>query len=211
MYNKSNLRNLLFTELVIALNNEKDKEIFKEEIVRRLTFCGFEESMINNLIEYEEAILEATNKKYDVLLVNKKWWLRENKSILEKPIEYYALYYNGEITQYAFTNSELVSIYDEADFLINYGIDAYPEIKDEVISFYDDNSITNLKSEFIHRIAYIYKRELDIPCNDEIYSKAMKFFINESHILFKYKYNYADNVDLDWTAYTNDYYKFFEY
>ncbi len=208
MYKKENINKMLFTELVISLDNKEDSKDFKNEIYRRLSFCGFENIMINNLIEYEEAILESTNKKYNNLLVNKKWWLESNNNLLEKPIEYYALYYNGEITKYAFTNSELVSIYDEADFLINYGIDAYPDFKDEVLALYDKNSITNLKSEFIHRIAYIYKRELNKEYNDEIYSKAIKFFINESQILFINKYNYAEE-SLKWEPYTDEFYKFF--
>lgn len=208
MYKKENINKMLFTELVISLDNKEDSKDFKNEIYRRLSFCGFENIIINNLIEYEEAILESTNKKYNNLLVNKKWWLESNNNLLEKPIEYYALYYNGEITKYAFTNSELVSIYDEADFLINYGIDAYPDFKDEVLALYDKNSITNLKSEFIHRIAYIYKRELNKEYNDEIYSKAIKFFINESQILFINKYNYAEE-SLKWEPYTDEFYKFF--
>jgi len=208
LYKKENINKMLFTELVISLDNKEDSKDFKNEIYRRLSFCGFENIMINNLIEYEEAILESTNKKYNNLLVNKKWWLESNNNLLEKPIEYYALYYNGEITKYAFTNSELVSIYDEADFLINYGIDAYPDFKDEVLALYDKNSITNLKSEFIHRIAYIYKRELNKEYNDEIYSKAIKFFINESQILFINKYNYAEE-SLKWEPYTDEFYKFF--
>lgn len=210
MYSLENIDKMLFTELVIALNTELDNHIYENEIKRRLTFCGFEDVMINNLIEYENAILESTNKKYDCLLINKKWWLESNTKILEKPIEYYALYYNGKITKYAFTNSELVSIYDEADFLIIYGIDAYPEFKDEVLSFHDDESITDLKSEFIHRIAYIYKRELNIDYDNEVYEKAMKFFINESNILFLNKYNYQEDNNLKWKSYTDEYYNFFE-
>lgn len=211
MYSTKNLVKMLFTELVIALNSESNSRIYSDEIKRRLSFCGFEDNMIKNLIEYEEAILESTNKNYDNLLINKKWWLESDSKILEKPIEYYALYYNGEITKYAFTNSELVSIYDEADFLINYGIDAYPKLKSEILAFHDNDSITNLKSEFIHRIAYIYKRELKKEYNDEIYSKAMKFFINESHILFLNKYKYVEDENLKWKPYTNEYYKFFSH
>ena len=54
----------------------------------------------------------------------------------------------------------------------------------------------------------IYKREMNIDYSIELFNKAMRFFINESHIIFINKYGYADREDLKWQAYTNDYYKF---
>ena len=115
------------------------------------------------------------------------------------------------MSRQALTNSELIAIYDEADFLLQCGQGINDEYKNECMMVHDNESITNLKSEFIHRIAYIYNRELDRDYDEVVYNRAMRFFINEAHILFTNKYGYADNLDLKWSSYTDEYYKFFKY
>lgn len=213
-YNDNRVNKMLFTELVIASTlSEGKNNVFDQEIRRRLDFCNFEKRMINLLIQYELEILKVTKKEYNDYFYNKKWWLslQEGEKLLKLPLENYPMYCNGEMSKYALTNSELVSIYDEAGFILNCDDGIFDCFKDECLLFYSSNSITSLKSEFIHRIQYIYKRELDMEYTEEIYNKCMKFFINESHLLFVNKYGYADDDNLKWEPYTDEYYNFFSF
>lgn len=210
IYDKNNIDKMLFTELVIGLTQNNDKEIFRQEIIHRLSFCEFEDKMIKYLIEYEQEILKVTNKNYDDYLYNKKYWLDrfEEKRILTLPLEKYLMYCDGKMSKNALTNSEIISINDEADFILSSGEEIPVTIFDECTMLTSLDSYANLRDQFIHRIEYIYKREMNIDYSIELFNKAMRFFINESHIIFINKYGYADREDLKWQAYTNDYYKF---
>ena len=65
MYKPNDIKKMLFTELVIAKNqNTNYKIIFEEEIYRRFRFCGFDDKFTKEMIEYEESILETTKKEY---------------------------------------------------------------------------------------------------------------------------------------------------
>ena len=214
-YNTKEINKMLFTELVLAYVTTENKE-FYNEIVRRLKFCDFEDKMIRELIAYELEILKTTHKTFDDLLINKKWWLADlqkynKEKLLPLPLEQYILYYQGEISKNALTNSELVSINDEANFIRANRENFQDNIIKEAWKLNASESKTNLRDEFIHRIDYIYQRELGIKYNKEIFNKAMRFFINESHIIFINKYSYEHMDQVSWKPYSNEYYSEHQY
>lgn len=214
-YRIEEIPKMLFTELVLAYAISDDN-FFKKEINRRLEFCGFEEQMMSQLITYELEILKATKRNFTDLLVNKKWWLDpsfiySNRKLLPLPLEKYLLYYNGKMSENALTSSEIISIYDEANFILANNIKVSDEIISECTILSSGESKKNLKDEFIHRVDYIYERELGVKYNPEVYKKVMRFFINESHILFINKYNYDIEECLKWQPYTSEFFKYFDY
>ena len=217
LYDKNDIKKMLFSELVLATIINDDNKVFYDELKKRLVFCGFNDEMMRQLIAYELEIFRVTKKKFKDYFINKKWWLDylnkdslENK-VLPLELEKYLLYYNGEMSPYALTNSEIVSIYDEVNFILANDNGVISEdIKKECEVIASPYSKKNLKDEFIHRIEYIYKRELNIDFSKEIYNQAMRFFINESHILFLNKYNYGKNEYL-WLPYSTDYFKYHNY
>lgn len=212
-YSETEINKMLFTELVIAsADNEDIGVVFYNEIIRRLKFCEFEEIMIQELIAYELEILKSTKKRYESLLINKKWWLdQENvQKVLSLPYEQYLMYYNGEMSEKALTNSEIVSLYDEALFISEYKNNFDQSIIDECEILSKKESEFNLRDQFIHRIDYIYKREMNKNYNLVIFNKAMRFLQNEMHIIFIEKYNYKIKEEDKWIPYTNEYFKKFE-
>lgn len=207
-YKTSDINKLLFTELVIA-KTQKTSDLFEKEIYKRLGFCGFDDSFIKEIIEYEEAILETTKKEYDKYFYQTTYWinLKEGEKLIKDDINLHALYIDGDMSNKAFTTSELISIYDEADFIINYGDGIYNHHLKE-IEMLAGNSKYNLLDEFRNRIGYIFSREFGREYDDEIDTWAARFYKNESHILFINKYNYATD-DQSWTPYTDEFYKFY--
>ncbi|MBQ6476884.1 MAG: hypothetical protein IJI43_00370 [Bacilli bacterium] len=209
-YKEKDIDKLLFTELVIA-KKQNNGEVFEKEIYKRLKFCGFDDKFIKELIEYEEAILETTKKEYTKYFYQTKYWinLEENEKLLSNDINEYALYIDGKMSKHAFTTSELISIYDEADFLLNYGDNIYDEHSKE-IDMLAGNSKYNLLDEFRNRISYIFHREFNREYDNDIDTFAARFFKNESHILFISKYNYAKDDSRNWTPYTKEFFKFYK-
>lgn len=210
-YKTSDINKLLFTELVIAKNqNAGDKNVFEDEIYRRFRFCGFEDSFTKEIIEYEEAILETTKKEYNKYFYQIRYWtnLNDNEKLFKENIKSYALYINGEMSDKAFTTSELISIYDEGDFISRYGKDIYGSHLDE-IDMIIGNSKYNLLDEFRNRIGYILDREFNKKYDNKIDTYAARLYKNEAHILFINKYNYANNDDRKWEPYTQEFFKYY--
>lgn len=219
-YKITEIKKMLFSELVLAWAiNHENNQLFYDEILKRLNFCEFEDEMIENLIAYELEILKATKKIYDRLLINKFWWISDlksseqnsNKTILEPPFEQYLMYYNGKISNKALTNSEIVSLYDESCFVIEHKENFSQLIVNECLRLSQLEYKENLRDQFIHRIDYIYKRELNKEYNLVIFNKAMRFLTNELHIVFINKYQYDIPCDQKWKAYTNNYFNHYEY
>ena len=212
-YIKEEIPKMLFTELVLAYTVDSS---FYDEIVRRLKFCGFEENVIKQIISLELEILKTTNKTYDTLLVNKKWWLSNLKKysinkLLSLSLEQYSLFYENEMSTNALTNSELVCINDEANFVLANSDNFSENIILEASILNDVSSQKGLQYEFNKRIVFIYDYYFDIKYSKEIFDKAMRFFINESHIVFINKYCYKDMGKVKWTPYTREYYNYHSY
>ena len=212
VYNSKDIDKLLFTELVIAKNqNTSDKNVFEDEIYRRFRFCGFDDRFTKEMIEYEEAILEVTKKEYDKYFYQIKYWtsLGDNEKLFKDNIESYALYIDGDMSDKAFTTSELISIYDEGDFIIRYGRDIYSSHLEE-IDMVTSNSKYNLLDEFRNRIGYILFREFKQEYDSKIDICAARLYKNEAHILFINKYKYADNDDRKWRPYTREFFNYYD-
>lgn len=182
-YIKEEIPKMLFTELVLAYTVDSS---FYDEIVKRLKFCGFEENVIKQIISLELEILKTTNKTYDTLLVNKKWWLSNLKKystnkLLSLSLEQYSLFYENEMSTNALTNSELVCINDEANFVLANSDNFSENIILEASILNDVSSQKGLQYEFNKRIVFINK------------------------------YCYKDMGKVKWTPYTREYYNYHSY
>ena len=212
MYKPNDIKKMLFTELVIAKNQDTNyKNVFEEEIYRRFRFCGFDDKFTKEMIEYEEAILETTKKEYDKYFYQIKYWIdiKDNENLFKDNIENYALYINGNMSNKAFTTSELISIYDEGDFINRYGKDVYHSHIKEV-NMVTGNSKYNLLDEFRNRIGYILSREFNKEYDSKIDTYAARLYKNEAHILFINKYQYAKNDEKKWEPYTEEFYNYYK-
>lgn len=208
-YKKEDIDKLLFTELVFGMRQD-DGNVFRDEIFRRLRFCGFDDSFIKEMIEYEDEIINVTRKEYDKYFYKTKYWidLDDDEKLIKGNIDDYALYIDGKMSKKAFTTSELIGIYDEADFIMNYGSGLYDSHLDEIEMLYGDSKY-NLLEEFKNRIGYIYYREFGKDYDEYIDTCAARFYKNESHILFINKYDYAKDKRGNWKPYSDEFFKYY--
>lgn len=126
------------SDLIIEMVNgyKYDKNIVKDEIVKRLQYCGLDNNTIGHIISFEKAIILKRNlKPNDGLLLDKYYWLDKNvnKIIFSNPDEH-VLRPDCAPNDKTLLSGELLCIIDEANILKNRDIvhnsDAINEIND---------------------------------------------------------------------------------
>jgi len=185
----------LISELI--LDNDNDIEINK-----RLDFCDFNRKIKCSLIAFEKKI--TTSKKCNSpLLIKRKWW-DNNKQIVTPEIQYFS--FDKKISTKLLSFSELVSIFDEADYILQNKDDYDVEIINNAMMLHDRRLKEAIINEIIYRFNHFYI-ENNLSFDNKELNKVMRLIINESHIIFLNKYNYHQNIHY-WKPYTTDYYKY---
>lgn len=217
----------LFTELVIMLeNNDKNKKEIYHELMDRLIFCGVDQTTAMCLIELEQVIVRKRKLKFDTMLYDKYWWLKEDltfdpnqKKIFDKEYGNYILYFSKEyfeehkLPDLLLSFAELVCLEDEATY-VDITFKDKGNVKEEIDLFksvsYDKTIKITYKDiyfRFMCAHEQVYKNS-DYPDNIEKAAKA--FHKNELNLLFsskwgfKLKHQYANGKV--WRSYTSEFF-----
>lgn len=217
----------LFTELVIMLeNNNKNYDEIYHELMDRLLFCGVDETTSMCLIELEQIIVRKRKLKFDTMLYDKYWWLKEDltfdpnqKQLFDKEHGNYILCFSKEyfeehkLPDLLLSFAELVCLEDEATY-VDITFKDKGNVKEEIDLFksvsYDKTIKITYKDiyfRFMCAHEQVYKN-YDYPDNIEDAAKA--FHKNELNILFlskwafKMKYQYTQRRI--WKSYTSEYF-----
>ena len=203
---------LLFDELLyLYINGDSDA---LEEAMERLKFCDFDKRTIKEIIEIEILIIKYRKLKFKPSLFERFWWLsNKNKynkeKLLNKNRYNYCFNYN-KITNDTLTLSELISIFDEAYYLVHIAKDVPSNIYNEsfeIAEFEDYRSW--IISEIYNRLELCYRKANNIIKDDNFITDIYRmhtFYDNEFHILINYKWNRIADIKNKWMSYTDDYY-----
>lgn len=220
------LNNILFTELVFKYNLTKDL-LYKNEIVRRLKFCNFDEKCINYIIKLELNIIKKRKLFFEKNMMNLFSWTNFityykndiNFKLFNMPLEKYAQVDNHEVLNSTLTLGEIAILYADAQILSEFQdiFDIPQNMKNEINNFAIDkkNCISNLKLIYNGKFDLVYMMDNDCYPGREFYILCSRFFRNEAQIVFNYKWfneNFlnSNNEMISFIPYTIDYFRFFE-
>jgi len=194
---------LPFTDVVIEYIKGDNNAL--DELYRRLLYCDIDKLTAANIIESEIEIIKRKKVKNNFSIKNKFWWINKNdindtsysRELLPLQEKKYYLFYNDKISDNALLLSEIISIFDEANYISKSKIyfnnnDVQNEI--ELISSYNDER-SWLLGEIYNRFNYLFHCankdvSLDIPYSREI---IKKFIENETKIIFNIKWCFLFN------------------
>lgn len=209
-------KKLLLSELISILVYYPNDTIVKKEIVKRLTFCGFDKETIFAIIKSEMEIVKKRELKDMPPLYKSYIWLDKNndlagkKKLFKDNKELYYVYPGIPIKNTSLTLSELIWIYDEAFYIANIDKN-HPEIvMKEVreISCHED-SRSWVVGEFYSRIESIYRNANNIKKEYKgllIENNILCLYENELNILFNEKWRKPLGVKERYQSYTIEYY-----
>lgn len=201
------LKKLLFSELVYLKDNDKENShVYYKEIYGRLSYCGFDEKLINSIIDHESDILKTNNFKLKEIYVDKKYWLNQNfVPKLTKDRDKYGVFQEPiGPTLDTLCTSELLFLNDEISYILVHSDEINnKEILDEIKKFMPNEDDPWLQHEFFSRINYYNWLLYNEPKNKELREKELIFFRNELQILFVNKHNHQED---SWMPYSQEYY-----
>lgn len=220
------LDNLLFTELVFRYDLTK-KAIYKDEMIKRLKFCNFDNKSIDCIIELELNIINNRHIHFDENMMDIFSWTNyisnysknPNFKLFNLPLDNYAQIDNQEVLNSTLTLGEIAILYADAQMLNEYQeiIDIPQNMKNEIEDFALDknNCISKLKLIYNGKFDLVYMINNNCYPSREFYILSSRFFRNEAQIVIntkwigKYGFN-LDNKIISYKPYTIDYFNFFE-
>ena len=205
---KYDMNKLLFSELVYLRDNDlKNSDLYYQELLKRLNFCGFNHELIESIIDHESDILKTIDFKFDKPFIEKKYWLKEHfVSKLTKERDKYGIFEEPiGPKKDTLSTSELLFLDDEMAYILTHAGDIKDKcVLDEIKKFMPNENDAWLQQEFFSRISYYYWLLYNKSKTDELDQCKEIFFRNELQILFINKYNYDDNR---WTPYSEEYFE----
>lgn len=174
--------------------------LYKNEIVRRLKFCNFDEKCINYIIKLELNIIKKRKLFFDKNMMNLFSWTNYityykndiNFKLFNMPLEKYAQVDNHEVLNSTLTLGEIAILYADAQILSEFQdiFDIPQNMKNEINNFAIDkkNCISNLKLIYNGKFDLVYMMDNDCNPGREFYILCSRFFRNEAQIVFNYKW-----------------------
>lgn len=202
-----NIKRLLFSELVYLRDNDENNcNTYYKELVERLSYCGFNDELIDSIIDHESDILKKINYKLETPYIHQTYWLNKNfKSKLTKDREKYGIFEEPiGPKKDTLCTSELLFLDDEIGYILTHSEEiTNKEVLNEIKKFMPNEDDPWLQHEFFSRINYYNWMLYNEPKNKELKNKELTFFRNELQILFVNKYNHFHD---SWLPYTEDYF-----
>lgn len=212
---------MLITELLIDYKKTKNHESLNE-VYDRLMFCGVEKKIIDSFIELENNIIEKRKIKWNRPLYNTYVWMenikkKEYKKIFDSPLGEYLIMYNKKewYTNKTLTTSELALYINEATYIDGLYKKITKDLKNEIHNCGELNQDKYLlRKENSYRLMTCYEKVYKKEAPDTIIQAANRLLTNELHILnlckFVYPLNVQNKVQMRWTPYTDEYYRFYD-
>lgn len=213
---KENYSKLLLSELISIYVYDFNNLDVKDEILKRLMFCGFDKKTILSIIDCEIKIIKKRKLKDMPYLYKSYIWLdKDNELVGKRKLfnenkELYYVYPNCPISKKALTLSELIWIFDEAFYIANIRGSKSNIVMEEVkeISCHED-SRSWVVGEFYSRIESLYR---DANCISSEFKGIMIdnniscLYENELNILFNEKWRKKLGVKGKYHSYSQEYY-----
>ena len=204
---KYDLKKLLFSELVYLKDNDlKNSNKYYKELLKRLEFCGFNQELIDSIIDHESDILKTIDFKLKKPFVEQKYWLNKNFiSKLTKSRDEYGIFEEPiGPKKNTLCTSELLFLDDEMAYILTHSNEiSNKNVLSEVKKFMPNEDDPWLQHEFFSRISYYYWLLYNKSRTKELDKCKETFFRNELQILFVNKYDYDDNL---WVPYSEEYF-----
>lgn len=220
------LDNLLFTDLAIKYNISNNI-IYKNEMIRRLKFCNFDNKSINHIIKLELNIIKKRNIYLEKSLIDTFSWINYipnyNNNIKFKifnlPLEKYAQIDNHEVLPTTLTLGEIIILYTDAQILNECNnILSIPDNMQQEIKKYaidKNNCASKLKLIFLGKFDLIHMMVNNCVSSREYYILCSRFFRNEAQIVFNNKWFNklgltTTNKIVYYLPYSIDYFNYYE-